>query len=409
MIQKAIVIHSDDSTVSTITQTLQTLISTISRVESVAAASSLRGIDLGIVEYSHNIEQDLKLLLQTVRLVIVVVQDDTDEVLQTLSGKPIADYVSQSNPSCYVRLHSIVTKLQQNAKKKLVVVDDSQLSLTQIGSILDTQNLKYITFDDATKALTYISGQNNHVDLVITDYMMPQMDGFEFTKAVREHYTIEKLPILVLSGTQNKIMIAKFLRAGANDYISKPFIEEEFVGRVINSLKISEMFAKVQESAMKDYLTGLYNRTYFYSVADKMLESAKRNESAISICLADIDNFKKINDTYGHDVGDLALQHVANSIQKVLRRSDMLVRFGGEEFVILLSNCPVKEGYRIAQNICQFVEKHPLQLPKRKLKITLSIGVTGKMDSLDGMIKNADEYMYTAKQSGKNQAYTEEL
>lgn len=411
MIREAIVIYDHFVTAQKIQSTLSpALLEHISIFQDTATAlHEAKQADVCIVANSKSIDRDLKALLLLSKLIIVIVQDDNDEItVDRLNKLPISDYVGQNHEDWLHRLSTIIEHLQNNDQKKVLIVDDSQLTLTQVSTILETQNLVPLPFDNSSKALEYVLDNRNKTDLLIVDYEMPKLDGYTFCTAVRKKCSMEKLPILILSGTQDKRTIAKFLRLGANDYISKPFAPEEFKARVNNSLMISSMFEKVKKVAMIDHLTGLHNRTYFYSEGKQLFEDAKQSNTPLSICLGDIDNFKQINDTYGHHVGDLALQHVATVLRKVLRRSDLFIRFGGEEFVILLSNSPIDQGYAMAKKICKFLEKHPLELPEKKLTITISIGVSSKTGSLDEMLKFADNYMYKAKQLGKNRAYTEE-
>lgn len=289
-------------------------------------------------------------------------------------------------------------------------MDDSKLVLTQISILLDTQNIHYIQCSNGEEAWQHL--QNPHskpVDLVVTDYEMPIMNGYDLVKNIRTKYSFEELPVLVLSGTEDTYIISRFLKVGANDYITKPFINEEFLGRITNALLVVEMFTKIKSMAMTDHLTGLHNRVYFYAKGVKILENANRATQPSSIAMIDIDNFKSVNDTYGHEVGDQALIHVANTMNKALRRSDVLVRFGGEEFVILLPNCPHAQAMKVMQKLCDFVAKTPLDITTdTKLTITISIGLTSQIKNVDQMLETADKYMYTAKQNGKNRVHTEE-
>jgi diguanylate cyclase (GGDEF)-like protein len=203
-------------------------------------------------------------------------------------------------------------------------------------------------------------------------------------------------------------MISRFLKIGANDYIPKPFTNEELIARVSNTLTISEMFKKINNMAMTDYLTGLHNRAYFYQAGDHLLAVSKRGNYPLSLCMIDIDNFKSLNDKYGHDVGDQALIHVANIMQKTLRKSDIIVRFGGEEFIILLSNCSHDQAYETMQKITDLVyDSTFITNNGEKLKISISSGLTSQIDTLDKMVAKADSYMYKSKENGKNQVYSE--
>jgi len=363
-----------------------------------------------IVHFDKKSERFIKRLSDNDKFVIVTTDEDTEENRKKILSFKLTDYLVVSSSCSCDLIYRTVTRLQSNSKKNILCVDDSPMILTQIAQLLKSQNLNFVQVSDGEKAWQYLSdSKSKHIDLVISDYEMPKMNGYELVTKIRESYSFEELPVLILSGTENTHMISRFLKAGANDYITKPFIKEEFIGRITNSLLLVEMFQKIKSMAMNDQLTGIHNRAYFYDAGVKILEGARRANNPVAIAMIDIDNFKKVNDTYGHEVGDKALIHVANTIKKVLRRSDVFVRFGGEEFVILLPNCPHTQAVTVMEKVCTVISKSPLTLAdKSELTITVSIGVTSIQEDIDTMLVKADAYMYHAKNSGKNRVYSEE-
>lgn len=171
---------------------------------------------------------------------------------------------------------------------------------------------------------------------------------------------------------------------------------------------ISAQNLKEQKLISRDYLTNLYNRRYFYEIVEKFLHLSKREKSPISLCLIDIDNFKRINDTYGHNNGDEVLKTFAEETKELIRKSDVLVRFGGEEFLLLLPNTSLNNAEVLSSKICKHFEK--LQV---SIKFTVSIGIAvhdGKKD-IDELINDADKALYIAKESGKNRVvkYSDDL
>ena len=375
-----------------------------------ASIEDLYLYDLYIIRLDERTEEIIKKLSDEDKFIIIITDHDNEQTREKILSFHVADYVITNSNNSATFISKVAQRLASNTKKTILTVDDSKLILTQISMLLDTQNIHYIQCRDGEEAWDYLNNTHSKkIDLVVTDYEMPKMNGYELVKNIRTKYSFEELPVLVLSGTEDTYMISRFLKAGANDYITKPFINEEFMGRVTNALLVVEMFEKIKNMAMTDHLTGIHNRVYFYETATKVLDIAKRAKQPSAIAMIDIDNFKSINDTYGHEVGDRALIHIANTMKKTLRRSDILVRFGGEEFVILLPNCPHEQALKIMQKVCNVVAKAELQLEDSKtLKITVSIGVTSKFtEEVDEMIETADKYMYTAKQTGKNKIYSE--
>ncbi len=383
----------------------------ISDYSSVSNLESISDYTLYYIRLDAKNHKIINELINDDKIVVLLTDDDSTQTRDLIRSYSASDYIilnSASNGDVALR---IANRLINNKGLTVMIVDDSESILTTLGIQLEAQNLSYIKCSNGREAWEYINNPITHpVDLIIADYQMPIMNGYELTKLVRTRFPIEKLPILILSGTEDVYMISRFLKIGANDYIPKPFTKEELIARVSNTLTISDMFKKINKMAMTDYLTGLYNRAYFYQAGEHLLAVSNRGNYPLSLCMIDIDNFKLLNDKYGHNVGDQALIHVANTIKKILRKSDILVRFGGEEFIILLSNSSPKEAYETMQKITKKVSDSTLIIDSGdELTITISSGVTSKIETLDEMVKKADSYMYKAKANGKNQVYTENL
>ena len=366
--------------------------------------------DLYIIRLDIQTESIIKKLSDEDKFIIITTNYDNKETREKILSLHVADYVVTNAPSSATYIAKVAKRLESNEAKRILIVDDSKIILLQIAILLGTQNINYVQCRDGKEAWDYLNDTNSQpIDLVVTDYEMPKMNGYELVKQIRTRYSFEELPVLVLSGTQDTYMISRFLKVGANDYITKPFINEEFMGRVTNALLVAEMFNKIKNMAMTDQLTGIHNRLYFYETATKVLNIASRSKQPSAIAMVDIDNFKNINDTFGHEVGDRALIHIVETMKNTLRSSDIFVRFGGEEFVILLPNCPHDKALYVMQKVCDTIEKATLHISSSEsLKITVSIGITSVLEDIDIMIDKADKYMYYAKQHGKNQVYTQD-
>jgi diguanylate cyclase (GGDEF)-like protein len=365
---------------------------------------------LYIIRLDNKTDKIIKKLSLNKKIIIITTNKDDEENRKKILSYNVTDYMITDINLKVDLITNIVKRLINNSHKTVMSVDDSKLVNSKISLLLQTQNLNHIHFYDGKEAWEYLNHPSSKkIDLVIADYEMPNMDGYDLVENIRAKYSLEELPILVLSISKKSCIISKFLKAGANDFITKPFINEEFTARIANTLTLLDMYNKAKNMAMTDYLTGLHNRAYFYATGKKALDISKRTNHPISIGMIDIDNFKKINDTYGHDAGDKVLVHVANTIKKMLRRSDIFVRFGGEEFVIMLPNCPLDQAHNIMDKIRKVVAKSAVNLDNDILiNITISVGVSSKMDTLDEMIKKADKYMYIAKKSGKNRVCSQD-
>ena len=216
------------------------------------------------------------------------------------------------------------------------------------------------------------------------------MNGIELIRQSRLLFSNGELPILALSESTKTSLVAELLKTGANDYISKPLNNEEFLTRLNLLLDNSrlykyniELIYKLQKLSTTDYLTSLFNRNYFHSVIKYIQSKAKREQSNYGIIMIDIDFFKKINDNYGHDTGDITLKTIANILTNTSRDSDIICRWGGEEFLILVPNSSIEELVILSERIRKKTQNIFLITNDNttEFQITLSAGVSLSEDS----------------------------
>jgi diguanylate cyclase (GGDEF)-like protein len=324
------------------------------------------------------------------------------ETHHRISAKPIVDYVTKQSPGSIAIVQKSVQHTLRNMQCKVLVVEQNLEYRTYLKNILLTQRLQVIEADSATAALQEME-RSGDIAVVITAYEIAGMDGVELCMKLRANFSSSKLAIIGITSSANDFSGVRFFKGGADDIIHKPFLVEELVSRINTRLDYLDSLRIIQEQANRDYLTKLYNRRYLFEMGNTLFSSAKRNNIQIMIAMLDIDFFKRINDTYGHDVGDMAIVAVAQAIAKGFRTTDIVARMGGEEFCVLAvnNNAPVETMNRIRQCI------ENLAIPlneKESLHLTVSIGLTTTLcNTLDEMINHSDEALYKAKQGGRNQ------
>ncbi|MCQ8819801.1 diguanylate cyclase [Pseudoalteromonas agarivorans] len=309
----------------------------------------------------------------------------------------VIDYVIKDNRDSYHYAIKLVAQLLRNQGCKALVADDSMLSRSLMKQMLEKQLFDVTDAQDGQQALEIIKS-NPNIKLLMTDYAMPLMDGFELVKAVRNFRGRDDLAIIGLSGAGKHGLSARFIKYGANDFLTKPFMNEEFHCRVMQTMEQLSLIADIKESAYRDYLTGMYNRRYFYQYAEQLLKKQQQN----TLALLDIDFFKNINDTLGHEAGDQALKQVATLIKTTFSKFTV-ARVGGEEFAIILDDIDTARGREYLEGFRKKLAKHEFLIDEKPFSITISIGVADFQNTdLTQAMRIADAALYEAKNNGRN-------
>jgi diguanylate cyclase (GGDEF)-like protein len=356
-------------------------------------------IDLSLSPNNYNPLGDLPTIIITGSLMV-----QSSLLLRT---KGVMDYVVNLESHNIQYILQLIKRKKYASTIKVLIVDDEQIARRLILNILTNKGIQVLEAGSGKEALALLQ-KHPDIKLAVIDYNMPQMNGFELTQNIRADYSRNELPIIGYSGVDSRDLPATFMMHGANDFIAKPFSLEEFQIRVMQNIQIVENFQELREVSNRDFLTNLYNRRYFFEIGQKFFESAKRGHIDILVAMIDIDHFKKVNDTYGHAMGDVVLIELAKILKKNLRNSDIIARFGGEEFCILSTGVKAKDGCTVFNRIREAVENHRIQTPDGELQFTMSVGLCGhQCDSLSEVVNQADELLYQAKESGRNQVICE--
>ena len=340
--------------------------------------------------------------------IVVLTGTDNIDIENKFRNKNIVDYIIKDGISALNYATLIVKRIILNKDVKVLVVDDSKSFVQKSVDLLNRYKINALCAYDGEEALEVLKA-NKDIKIVLTDYLMPKLDGLELTKKIRRNYQKDELSIIVTSNDTSKRIPAKFLKYGANDFLYKGFSNEEFFARINSNIEIIELFDEIKNKANKDHLTGLYNRRYLFNIGNEIYNDCKTNNKVFAIAIIDIDNFKRINDTYGHDIGDIALKEVAVILNKNISSNGLISRLGGEEFCICFYNRNEDEVKELLEYIRKDFEKNVIEIKDIQLKYTISIGCSFDFGlNMDEMIKNADEYLYEAKKDGRNIIKTNE-
>ena len=332
---------------------------------------------------------------------IVMTGKIDNQTRDTVLRYPIVDYITKENRQAYQYLETQLRRLPKNEHVRILVVDDSAATRNHLTNLLNRHNYLVALAKDGVEGLEQLK-QHNDIKVVITDNEMPNMDGITLTSKIRQIYSNEDLAVIGISSTKDNQMSAKFLKNGANDYLSKPFYPEEFYCRLSQNIEMLDAIATIRLQANSDYLTNLPNRRYFFESVQEQLTKRFEQQQGITLAMIDIDHFKAINDNYGHDAGDEVLKGLADFFKQHF--SDALVaRLGGEEFAIFFADSTYQEAQTQLEDFRIAVDKQSPTFSQAHIQFTLSIGVTHQLNnSVDDILKIADQHLYTAKESGRN-------
>ncbi|KLV05545.1 diguanylate cyclase [Photobacterium aquae] len=326
---------------------------------------------------------------------VIVLTGKMDELTrERVLAKTVIDYIPKDNPSCISNLIPILHRLATNNQHRALVVDDSVTARKYIRSLLERQYIDVIEANGVSQALS-IMEHDKSITLVITDYAMPERNGVELVKTLRKQYHTGELAIIGLSASDEIALTAKFLKAGANDYLKKPFNQEEFYCRLHSTLNILDAERQLYQMANQDYLTQTWNRRYFFEHP-----LAKNHHMPRCLALLDIDNFKLINDTYGHHIGDLVLIELAQLLQRYFPDA-IVARIGGEEFCVLYGNASQIFKQRL-QALVYDIAHTELSLLGQNINFTVSLGLVHAEANIHDLLKRADNCLYKAKNDGRN-------
>ncbi len=290
---------------------------------------------------------------------------------------------------------------------RILIVDDDPEVRDLLHDFIEMAGYGSTLVPNAEEALDLLKTKNFSV--ILTDIMLPGKNGLELTELIKKDYDTD---IIVMTGYSSEYSYENAIDKGASDIIFKPVRFKELnlrLERVLKERHITQerdkMMEKLNKLAITDGLTELYNSRHFYSQLEVEIDRSNRYKPPLSLLLADIDNFKKYNDAYGHLEGDKVLFIFGQIIKSCLRRMDSAYRYGGEEFTVILPETSGKEALNVAQRIRTSIEaKKFIPKPKKAVTITISIGVTEfcPKEELTVFIQRADKAMYMSKQKGRN-------
>lgn len=328
--------------------------------------------------------------------------------------------------------------MSQSAKSKVLLVEDDLIQLNLLCHIFEQSDLDVEIFQTRSPTIAIDIALAEHPDLVITDWRMPEINGLELMERLKSHEQTRDIAVIMCSGVHLSIEDLKTsLSSGAIDYVRKPINSVELLARVatmlrlckqhqtiknknhaleqeirqhritMDKLKMSEdnlkqSLAENQRLARLDILTELPNRRACIEQYEAMSSMATRKGLSMAVAIADIDMFKKVNDHYGHDCGDFVLLQAAGVFKQVVRGSDFVGRWGGEEFIFYFIDVDAAGALNVAEKVRQSIASHTIKFAHSELTVTVSLGIAFATDNMEAVTKAADNALYRCKENGRN-------
>lgn len=296
---------------------------------------------------------------------------------------------------------------------KVLVADDDPVSRVLLLNLLTKWGYDAEVVGDGVEAWLALR-KEDAAKLVIIDWMMPGLDGLDVVRELRAKNPASYTYVLMLTSRKQQEDILAAMEAGVDDYLKKPFDAQELRARLRvgdRILGLEQRLVKALETsefrATHDSLTGLYNRGAILDSLKREMCRREREQSALGICIVDLDRFKSVNDSYGHLAGDEVLKHVARCMENSVRPYDSVGRFGGEEFLVIAPNCDLQETTRLAERMRQIVSADEVQIDGHSIGVTISLGA-GAVSQHNGnvaataLLQATDAALYRAKQRGRN-------
>ena len=291
---------------------------------------------------------------------------------------------------------------------KVLIIDDDPASVALARQWLKKDGHGIVTAADGEEGLSRAAGEEP--DLILLDVHMPGMNGFQVCERLKADSRLRNIPVIFLSAADETREKVKGLDLGAVDYVTKPFDRFELPARVRAALRTKRLQDLLTVYSEIDSLTEVYNRRVLMERLEQEWNRTRRYSTTVAFIMCDIDHFKAVNDTHGHPTGDQVLERIATLLRKSVRSSDMVGRYGGEEFGIIMVNADRDSAASAAERYRSKIESMDLHSRKGEFRVTVSFGVAdsrGK-DSVNQLVTAADRALYKAKETGRNTVCTEE-
>ncbi|WP_370981358.1 response regulator [Agaribacterium sp. ZY112] len=330
----------------------------------------------------------------------IVLTSTFDEKRRTeLLNKGVVDYVTKEGRYSYELALATIHRLIKNQDVKVLVVDDSKTQRKVLSQLFRLHLFQVLEAEDGVHAIKQIL-EHSDICLLVTDYNMPRMDGFELIKNLRAKYEKSDLVIVGLSSEEESSLSAKFIKSGANDFLKKPFNHEEFFCRINHNVEFLELIESIRDAANRDELCSCYNRSYFFKHGELILQKAKESASPLSLALIEIENFEQFQAERGNDESVLVLQQVAQRLNSHFERF-FFARVADSTFAVLMPGLDNEKACAYVDQVRQLCTSKAFQGGCQEHFLGFSAGITSFIkDQLDDVHREATSCLQRARDAG---------
>lgn len=354
-------------------------------------------VDLNLPDATNGevVDYTLELGLPTVVLTASFDEAKRSELL----AKGIVDYVTKESRYSYEYAFGVLERLIKNQQIKVLVVDDSDMARRFICTLLRIHLYQVVEAADGMQAIKQLL-ETPDIKLLISDYNMPRMDGCELVKNIRAKYEKSDLVIIGLSSDNEQSLSARFIKAGANDFLRKPFNHEEFYCRVNQNVEVLELINSIRDNARRDHLSGAFNAHYFKSIASERLTEAVTSHKVISLALLEVDGFDAFVNEWGLEISELALKQVVEELMGLFDRF-IMARAEKQRFFVLLPGLSNEKALAYVEKVRQIFCTRTIEFGGGSIQFTYTAGVTSiPTGSIEEFIDNAEFCLNRAHEAG---------